>query len=79
MSSASNFLDFQARRANLRYRDADGKVQHLHTLNGSGLALPRTLAVLLEQYRSPDGSIEVPEVLRPYLGGMSRIEGQAGP
>ena len=79
VSSVSNYLDFQARRANLRYRDAEGKVQHLHTLNGSGLALPRTLAVLLEQYWQPDGSIEVPVVLRPYLGGMERIEVQGGP
>ena len=73
VSSCSNFLDFQARRANLRYRDAEGRVRHMHTLNGSGLALPRTLAALLEQYERPDG-IEVPAVLRPYLGGATLIE-----
>jgi seryl-tRNA synthetase len=78
VSSASNFLDFQARRANLRYRDAEGHVQHLHTLNGSGIALPRTLAVLLEQYER-DGGIDIPEVLRPYLGGLARIEAEPTP
>jgi seryl-tRNA synthetase len=75
VSSVSNFEGFQARRANLRYRDAEGRVRHLHTLNGSGLALPRVLATLLEQYERPDG-IEVPEVLRPYLGGLALIEAQ---
>ena len=74
ISSISNFLDFQARRANLRYRDADGRVRHLHTLNGSGLALPRTVATLLEQYQREDGSVEVPEVLHPYLGGLKTID-----
>ena len=77
VSSVSNFLDFQGRRANLRYRDAEGQVRHLHTLNGSGLALPRTLATLLEQYDQGD-SIAVPEVLRPYLGGDASIGKQAG-
>lgn len=76
VSSCTNFLDFQARRANLRYRDTEGRVQHLHTLNGSALALPRTLAALIEQYERPDG-IEVPEVLRPYLGGITLIEDEA--
>lgn len=75
VSSVSNFLDFQARRANLRYRDAEARVRHLHTLNGSGLALPRVLATVLEQYERPDG-IEVPEVLRPYLGGQELIPAQ---
>ncbi len=78
VSSCSNFLDFQARRASLRYRDSDGKVQHLHTLNGSGLALPRTLATLLEQYEGPEG-IAVPEVLQPYLGGVTTIGAEATP
>ena len=73
VSSVSNFLDFQARRANLRYRDAEGRVRHLHTLNGSGLALPRTLATLLEQYERPGAGVEVPAVLRPYLGGLEAI------
>jgi seryl-tRNA synthetase len=76
VSSVSNFLDFQARRANLRYRDGAGQVQHVHTLNGSGLALPRTLATLLEQYETSEG-IEVPPVLRPYLGGRELIGAQA--
>ncbi|MEZ4552856.1 MAG: serine--tRNA ligase [Dehalococcoidia bacterium] len=75
VSSVSNFLDFQARRANLRYRDAEGRVRHLHTLNGSGLALPRVLATVLEQYERADG-IEVPAVLRPYLSGLELIEAQ---
>jgi seryl-tRNA synthetase len=76
VSSVSNFLDFQARRANLRYRDENGQVRHLHTLNGSGLALPRTLATLLEQYEVARG-IELPPVLRPYMGGREVIEAQA--
>ena len=74
VSSVSNFLDFQARRANLRYRDGERRVHHLHTLNGSGLALPRTLAALLEQHQQPDGSVELPAVLHGYLGGLARIE-----
>ena len=78
VSSVSNFLDYQARRANLRYRDADGRVQYTHTLNGSGVALPRTLAAVLEQYDRGD-HIEVPEVLQPYFGGSTRIEAQAVP
>ena len=77
VSSVSNFEGFQARRANLRYRDAEGRVRHLHTLNGSGLALPRVLATLLEQYERPDG-IDVPKVLRPYLGGLALIGAQPG-
>ena len=74
VSSVSNFLDFQARRANLRYRDGGGRVQRLHTLNGSGLGVPRTLATVLEQYQRQDGSVEVPAALRPYLGGLEAIE-----
>ena len=74
VSSVSNFLDFQARRANLRYRDADGKVRFLHTLNGSGVALPRTMATLLESGYLEDGTIEVPSVLRPYLGGDAVLQ-----
>ena len=68
ISSCSNFLDFQSRRANLRFRDADGKVRFVHTLNGSGLAVGRTLAAILENYQNEDGSVTVPEALRPYLG-----------
>jgi seryl-tRNA synthetase len=69
VSSCSTFTDFQARRANIRYRPAKGeKPRFVHTLNGSGLAFPRTIACLLEHYQQPDGSVVVPEVLRPYLG-----------
>ena len=77
VASISNFTDFQARRTNLRYRDGEGQVHHLHTLNGSGLALPRTFAALLEQYQREDGSVVVPEVLRPYLGGLELIEAKS--
>jgi len=78
VSSVSNFLDFQARRAAIRYRDAAGEVRYLHTLNGSALALPRTLIALLEQGWRPDGSVVLPEVLRPYLGGLERIAAPVG-
>jgi len=73
VSSCSNFEDFQARRASIRTRGADGKATLLHTLNGSGLATPRVLVALLETYQQKDGSLLVPEVLRPYLGGIERI------
>ena len=68
ISSCSNFEDFQARRANLKYRDENGKAQYLHTLNGSGLAIGRTFAAILENYQNADGSVTVPEALRPYMG-----------
>lgn len=68
VSSCSNFEDFQARRMNLRFRDKDGKVRFVHTLNGSGLALPRTVVCLLETWQRSDGTVEVPPPLRPYLG-----------
>jgi seryl-tRNA synthetase len=69
VSSCSNFTDFQARRANIRYRPAKGeKPRFVHTLNGSGVALPRTIACILEHYQRPDGTVAVPEVLRSYLG-----------
>ncbi len=69
VSSCSSFTDFQARRANIRFRPARGeKPRFVHTLNGSGLAFPRTIACILEHYQQPDGSVVVPEVLRPYLG-----------
>jgi seryl-tRNA synthetase len=69
VSSCSNFTDFQARRANIRFRAAKGdKPRFVHTLNGSGLALPRTIACILEHYQNADGSVAVPEALRPYLG-----------
>jgi seryl-tRNA synthetase len=69
VSSCSNFLDFQARRANIRYRPAPGeKPRFVHTLNGSGLAFPRTIAAILEHHQRADGSVAVPEALRPYFG-----------
>jgi seryl-tRNA synthetase len=68
VSSCSNFEDFQARRMNLRYKDADGKNKFCHTLNGSGLALPRLFAALIECGQQPDGAIRLPEKLQPYLG-----------
>lgn len=74
ISSCSNTEDFQARRAQIRYRDeADGKVKLLHTLNGSGLAVGRTVAAILENYQNEDGSVTIPEVLRPYMGGVEVI------
>ncbi|HEW9998788.1 TPA: serine--tRNA ligase [Streptococcus pyogenes] len=74
ISSCSNTEDFQARRAQIRYRDeADGKVKLLHTLNGSGLAVGRTVAAILENYQNEDGSVTIPEVLRPYMGGETVI------
>ncbi|HEX3529822.1 MAG TPA: serine--tRNA ligase [Thermoanaerobaculia bacterium] len=74
ISSCSNCTDFQARRANLRYRGAGGgKTRLLHTLNGSGLAVGRTLIAILENYQEADGSVTIPEALRPYTGGLERI------
>jgi len=74
ISSCSNFTDFQARRANIRYRSQPrAKAEFVHTLNGSGLAVGRTVAALLENYQAEDGSVFVPQVLRPYLGGLERI------
>lgn len=73
ISSISNFLDFQSRRAGLRYRDASGKVQYMHTLNGSGIPTGRTLAAILENFQQEDGSIRIPEVLVPYMGGLTEI------
>jgi seryl-tRNA synthetase len=73
ISSCSNCGDFQARRANLRCRTEGGKPRHLHTLNGSGLAVGRTLVAILENYQQADGSIAIPEKLRPYLPGLERI------
>lgn len=73
ISSCSNFEDFQARRANIRFRDDDGKVKFVHTLNGSALAVGRTFAAILENYQNEDGSITIPEVLRPFMGGLEVI------
>ena len=68
VSSCSTFTDFQARRCGLRYRTEKGKPAPLHTLNGSGLAVPRTLIALLETYQQADGSVAIPEVLQPLMG-----------
>jgi seryl-tRNA synthetase len=74
ISSCSNFEDFQSRRANIRYRPKEGgKVNFLHTLNGSGLAVGRTLAAILENCQQPDGSVIIPEILRGYMGGIEKI------
>ncbi|MGL4517276.1 MAG: aminoacyl--tRNA ligase-related protein, partial [Shewanella sp.] len=74
ISSCSNMKDFQARRMQARYRaKADNKPALLHTLNGSGLAVGRTLVAILENYQNADGSITVPEALRPYMGGLTQI------
>jgi seryl-tRNA synthetase len=75
ISSCSHFGDFQARRMNLRYRPADGgKPQYGHTVNGSGLAVGRTVVAILENHQQSDGSIEIPVALQPYMGGLARIE-----
>ncbi len=73
VSSCSNFEDFQARRANIRYKTKKGEIRFVHTLNGSGIALARTLACILETYQQKDGSLVIPEVLRPYLDNLSVI------
>jgi seryl-tRNA synthetase len=74
ISSCSNFEDFQARRANIRFKRKGQKgTQLVHTLNGSGLAVGRTVAALLENYQQSDGTVDIPEALTPYLGGMDKI------
>ena len=72
-SSVSQFGDFQARRMNIRFRDDKGKLRHVHTLNGSGLATPRIWIALLETYQNEDGTVTVPDALRPYMGGLERL------
>jgi seryl-tRNA synthetase len=74
ISSCSNFADFQARRMKARYRNADGKPELLHTLNGSGLAVGRTLLAVMENYQQADGSIAIPEVLQPLMNGQTHIK-----
>ncbi|MFL6541521.1 MAG: aminoacyl--tRNA ligase-related protein, partial [Chthoniobacterales bacterium] len=69
VSSCSNFEDFQARRMNLRFKDVEGKNRFCHTLNGSGLALPRLFAALIEAGQQPDGSVKLPEPMHRYFGG----------
>jgi seryl-tRNA synthetase len=80
ISSCSNFEGFQARRANIRLKAAAGKkearTEYIHTLNGSGLAVGRTLVAILENYQQPDGSVLIPEVLRPYMGGLECIKAE---
>lgn len=73
ISSCSNCTDFQARRAQIRYRDEEGKLHLAHTLNGSGLAVGRTVAAILENYQNEDGTVTVPEALVPYMNGMTKI------
>lgn len=74
ISSCSNFEDFQARRATIRFREDDkAKPEYVHTLNGSGLAVGRTLVAILENFQQPDGTVRIPEALRPYMGGMEQI------
>ncbi|THF82255.1 serine--tRNA ligase [Cohnella fermenti] len=72
--SSSNLLDFQARRSNIRYRDAEGKARFCHTLNNTAVASPRILIPLLENHQQEDGSIRIPEALRPYMNGLERLE-----
>ncbi len=76
ISSCSNFEDYQARRANIRYRPADGKPRFVHTLNGSGLAIGRTVVAILENFQQADGTVLIPEKLRPYMHGLERITQQ---
>tara|TARA_B100000029_G_C16979996_1_gene743244 strand:+ start:83 stop:538 length:456 start_codon:yes stop_codon:yes gene_type:complete len=75
ISSCSNFLDFQARRMQARWRNPDtGKPELLHTLNGSALAVGRTLIAILENYQQADGSVQVPQIMQPYMGGLTVID-----
>jgi seryl-tRNA synthetase len=74
ISSCSNCGDFQARRMEARYRDAEGKPRYVHSLNGSGVAVGRALVAVMENYQNADGSISVPAVLQPYMGGLTRLE-----
>lgn len=77
VSSCSNFVDFQARRAHIRYRSKEGKARFVHTLNGSGMGMARTMIAVIEHYQTAEGKIRVPEVLQPYMGGLKEI-GAAG-
>lgn len=74
ISSCSNFEDFQARRANIKFRPAEkGKLEYIHTLNGSGLAVGRTFAAILENYQNEDGTVTIPNALRNYMRGLEKI------
>jgi len=77
VSSCSNFEAFQARRANIRWKNPDGRNEFVHTLNGSGVALPRLVVAILENGQQADGSVVLPEALRPYMGGLERIAPEA--
>jgi seryl-tRNA synthetase len=79
ISSVSNCEDFQARRIRVRYRDEKGKPRLCHTLNGSGVAVGRTVVAIFENFQQADGTVAIPEVLRPYMGGVERIERQEFP
>ena len=74
VSSVSNARDYQARRGKIRYKDKDGKMHFCHTLNGSGLATSRVFPALLEQYQQEDGSVLIPEVLQPFMGGIKILK-----
>ena len=74
VSSVSTAHDYQARRGMIRYRDADGKTKYARTLNGSGLATSRVFPAMIEQFQQPDGSFKIPEVLRPWMGGLEFIK-----
>lgn len=75
VSSCANFGDYQSRRARIRYRpNAEARTEFVHTLNGSGLALPRVMIAILENYQQADGSVIIPDVLKPYMGGIDRIQ-----
>jgi seryl-tRNA synthetase len=74
ISSCSNFEAFQARRMQARYRNEKNKPELVHTINGSGLAVGRTLVAIMENFQNADGSITVPAVLRPYMGGLEKIQ-----
>jgi seryl-tRNA synthetase len=79
VSSCSNTRAFQARRMNARFRNADGKPEFVHTLNGSGVAVGRALIAVLENFQEEDGSVTIPEVLRPYMQGLERISRDRAP
>ncbi|MEE9368916.1 MAG: serine--tRNA ligase [Pontiella sp.] len=74
VSSCSNFGDYQARRAGIRYRNEDGKTAFVHTINGSGVALPRLVIAIMENYQNADGSIDLPEAIQPYMGGLQKLD-----
>jgi seryl-tRNA synthetase len=73
ISSCSNFENFQARRARIKYKSGNGKKEFVHTLNGSGLAVGRTVAAIMENYQTPDGRITIPEALKPWFPGIESI------